>query len=454
MSPLFVRERHYILCLSVGRLMWDAKGRLDHRWAAGSYLDFLLASALMLFVFIVGVGLMFQFNQVWYVENLDLMEHIGYIIAAMGWMAAIMLAIGFGLLPFVHQSAPYDKSILRLCIALNISGQAFLIAAVFTFDRESIIAFGTVGVTLLSLQFIVIAGPARQLLNDRNRDVDPVAGFSGLMPLAMPIVGVLSLLSWLAVEVELSRLLFEAILIDVFLPMVCVGTFLGHFNRRLEWDITSREGAHRLFLVMLFLGLVHVVSVWGTHTDLFSVPRLSYTLPLIYTVAFLGCRPDRILRNVVAKRPHSHLILAAYWWIPAAILMSVIEIREGFDPLHGRHIMLLGVGTMTLWGFAHWMHYDHCHIPLKERSAGWPLLIGMSLAIVFYFVKGMDVLGFMDAPDWERKAALILAVIAMGYPAIWWFWETFFHRGEWHRIPMFYGNLHDETDPYELGSEE
>ncbi|HIF03897.1 MAG TPA: hypothetical protein EYQ80_00300 [Candidatus Poseidoniales archaeon] len=434
--------------------MWDAKGRLDHRWAAGSYLDFLLASALMLFVFIAATGLMFQSNYAWYVENMDLVEHIGYIIAAMGWMAAIMLAIGFGLLPFVHQSAPYDKSILRLCIALNISGQACLIAALFTFNRESIIAFGTVGVTLLSLQFIVIGGPARQLLNDRNRDVDPVAGFSSLMPLAMPIVGVLCLLSWLAVEVELSRLLFEAILIDVFLPMVCVGAFLGHFNRRLGWDITSREGAHRLFLVLLFLGLVHVVSVWMTHINRFSDPRLAYTLPLLYTVAFLGCRPDRIWHNVVAKRPHSHLILAAYWWILAAILMSVIEIREGVDPLHGRHIMLLGVGTMTLWGFAHWMHYDHCHIPLDKRSAGWPLLIGMSLAIVFYFAGGMDVLGLMDVPNWGREAALIMAVIGMGYPAIWWFWETFFHHGEWHRIPMFYGNLHEEADPYELGREE
>lgn len=434
--------------------MWDVKGKLDHRWAAGSYLDFLLASALMLFVFIVGFGLIFQFNQIWYVDNLDLVEHIGYVVVAMGWMAAIMLAIGFGLLPFVHQSAPYDKSILRLCMALNIAGQVLLIAAVFTLDRETIIALGTIGVTLLSLQFIVIAGPARQLLNDRNRGMDPVAGFSGLMPLAMPVVGVLSLLSWLAVDIELSRLLFKAILIDVFLPMVCVGAFLGHFNRRLEWEVTSQEGARRLFLVMLFLGLVHVVSVWGTHTDRFSDSRLAYSLPLIYTVAFLGCRPDRIWRNVVAKRPHSHLILAAHWWIPAAIIMSVIEIREGNDPMHGRHIMMLGVGTMALWGFAHWMHYDHCHIPLDARSAGWPLLIGMSLATGLYFVDGMDVLGFIDAPDWGRKATLILAVIGMGYPAIWWFWETFFHHGEWHRIPMFYGNLHEEADPYELASEE
>ena len=454
MSLFLVRERRYILRPWLSRLMWDAKGKLDHRWAAGSYLDFLLASALMLFVSIFSFGLVFQFNQTWYVDNMDLVEHISYIVAAMGWMAAIMLAIGFGLLPFVHRSAPYDKSILRLCIALNIVGQVLLIAAVLTFDRESVIALGTVGVTLLSLQFIVIAGPARQLLNDRTRDVDPVAGFSGLMPLAMPIVGVLSLLSWLTVEIELSRLLFEAILIDVFLPMVCVGTFLGHFNRRLEWNVTSREGAHRLFLAMLFLGLVHVVSVWGTHTDRFSDPRLAYSLPLLYTVAFLGCRPDRIWANVLAKRSHSHLILAAYWWIPAAILMSVIEIREGVDPLHGRHIMMLGVGTMALWGFAHWMHYDHCHIPLDARSAGWPILIGMSVAIGLYFVDGMDVLGFMDAPDWERKAALILAVIAMSYPAIWWFWETFFHRDEWHRIPMFYGNLHEEADPYELDSEE
>lgn len=454
MSLFLVRERGYILRPWLCRLMWDVKGKLDHRWAAGSYLDFLLASALMLFVFIVGFGLIFQFNQIWYVDNLDLVEHIGYVVVAMGWMAAIMLAIGFGLLPFVHQSAPYDKSILRLCMALNIAGQVLLIAAVFTLDRETIIALGTIGVTLLSLQFIVIAGPARQLLNDRNRGMDPVAGFSGLMPLAMPVVGVLSLLSWLAVDIELSRLLFKAILIDVFLPMVCVGAFLGHFNRRLEWEVTSQEGARRLFLVMLFLGLVHVVSVWGTHTDRFSDSRLAYSLPLIYTVAFLGCRPDRIWRNVVAKRPHSHLILAAHWWIPAAIIMSVIEIREGNDPMHGRHIMMLGVGTMALWGFAHWMHYDHCHIPLDARSAGWPLLIGMSLATGLYFVDGMDVLGFIDAPDWGRKATLILAVIGMGYPAIWWFWETFFHHGEWHRIPMFYGNLHEEADPYELASEE
>jgi hypothetical protein len=434
--------------------MWDLRERLDHRWAAGSYLDFFLASAMMLLVFILGIGIGFQYNQVWYEENKELMQHIAYMLVAMGWMGAIMMAIGFDLLPFIHQSESYDVSILRMCIALNITGQIGLIIVTFTFDREIILAYGTVGVTLLALQFIVVVGPSWQVFKDRIGNRAEASGFGTFLPLMMPLIGVVALVSWVTVEAELSRELFKALLVDFFMTTVILAMFIGHFNRRLEWDIGSKYSTQRLFLIMMILGTIHVIGTWAQHTGRFTDPRIEYTLPLLYAVAFLGARPDGIWRNVLAKRPHSQLILAAHAWIITAIVMAMFEIRQGLEPNHARHVMLLGVGTMALWGFAFWMHDDHCHLPLDRGRAGWPFLIGMSLAIGFNVLASLDIIGVLNAPDWANSASLLSAMIGMGYLSVWWLWETLFHQGEWHRIPMYYGNMYEDADPYEFADEE
>jgi hypothetical protein len=33
---------------------------------------------------------------------------------------------------------------------------------------------------------------------------------------------------------------------------------------------------------------------------------------------------------------------------------------------------------------------------------------------------------------------------------LWWLWELLFSLHDWHRIPMFYGTLHQDDDPYEI----
>lgn len=424
--------------------MWDLRQRMDHRWAAGTYLDYFLASALMSLVYVGALVTILLTHRDWYSENMWLVKHIGFLIVGMGWLAACIFGMGFDVLPFVHRTAHWDGGILRLCIALNVSGQIALIGVLFTSDVETILNYGTVGVTLLSLQFVVLGSPAVQVLRDRMRREDGVGGFSSLMPLALPLVGVVTLASWLFVEHDLSRALFRAVLVDFFWVMLVLTATLGHFNRRLGWEIVPRAHVRPLFLTMVLISLVHILVEAGVLAFEFD----AYTLPLLYAVAFLGLRPDNIWRGVVTKRPHSHLILAAHSWMLTAIGVSVIEIHQGVEIMYGRHIMFLGVGTMAMWGFAHWLHYDHCHVEMRRRGAGWVLLISMSFVICFYAIASLGEIGFITTAPWVHSATTISIAVALAFPAFWWFRETMLPRGDWHRIPMFYGVMHEADDPY------
>lgn len=432
-----------------GREAWD--------WAAGSYLDMFIASAAMQIPFALAMYWVFNVDT----TILDLygsrmVGFIGCILIALGWMMALTLGAAFDVLPLIHKVQPFDRTMLKLVAGLNVSGQAFILLGVFLGQPALFEQLTTIGIALIAFQLVLVGPPILKLRRERRRRKDEVGGFSYLPTLLLPIIGVVTLFTWLTWYDERMEALFWLLVIDFYWLMLCLTMILGHFNRRLGWNLIEPEKMPRAVAIFLAAEAIHIGATIVYQLDWLGPDESwlqgTFAIPVLTTLTLT--RPDLVWKRVFAGEQCSGLVLSGQAWLLMTAVLGFTESvfhHDGNILIHGRFMIAIAVSAQVAWGYAHWLHHDHKRTSVDERSGLDLLLFAFNVALFGYcfisidhiFSLGLDV---NPVNDWVP----ILLLFGFVTTLLWWLKEVFLSTDDWHRIPMFYTEVGEPEDPYEL----
>jgi hypothetical protein len=443
----------------------------SYTWAAGSYIDLFIASAItqvlfgislywILFVDTTLVSDKLPGGGTLATSNLPILA-IG-MLAGIGWMMAIALGIGFDVTPLNFKTAPFDESLISIVAALNIGGQALIMVGIISGDAELFQQMGLMGVTLLGVQLIILGPLTMKFLRGRAQSKDGIGPWSYGPGIGLPVIGIMSIMAWLLADSDQFVELYWTILIDSFWGMMAFATIFAHFQMRRGWKLMRAERLHMAFKVFIALCILHICLVYANQTGYIDEDRVNATFSLPILWVFFVSRPDRIWKKVRAGGSCSTQMLFAYCWLLVTAIVGLYEGTyhgEETGMFYARFMLLLGVSTQTLTAAGDWLHDDHKHKPVEERREPWLNIIAMNLAMagVVYLFLGSTVEG-LSLPAIETVTLLTVAMLIVVYLEflIWMLRETLFGYTEWHRIPMFYADVDSQEgdDPYEIGATE
>jgi hypothetical protein len=432
--------------------------------SAGVYLQFFLASAVMQLLFWVLMVLRWWSGIGDGSVDSELAEWSTFAMTLMmglGWMLLVALGMGFSLWPILYQSMTFSPSLPKAVLWINVGGQVLIaVAHLLIFSHPSIATqMLTMATTMICFSIALACAPAIHLLRQgRQRSIE-----HGSMPF-LPVL-ILLLIAFTTMIVWLTRtadddvkffteglyLLLNIDLLWMSMGLVCA---LGHFGRRLEWPILVGWRAKIGLRILIILFVIHALAMLADHTrwnDVWWI-QLPFVLPLLW-VFILLC-PKCIFEIVAKGAPHSRPVMAAVLWLPIIAAIAVYEALYTTTGLsNARYLLVFGVGVQALFGYGIWYHQDHKHEPENNRRQPMLFLIALNASLVIHVVlMSTNQLGISILKDHNLTGQfeLITLAIAMISWLLWWLWELLFSLHEWHRIPMFYGTLHQDDDPYEI----
>ena len=450
------------------RLSLKQRNPDSYTWAAGSYIDLFIASAVTQVLF--GISLYWiifvdttlitdKFTRIGAplaVSNLAMLS-IG-ISAGVGWMMAIVLGIAFDTTPLNFKTAPFDESLISIVAVMNIVGQALIMVGIVSGDAELFQQMGLMGVTLLGMQLVILGPLTMKFLRGRSHSKDEIGPWSYGPGLGLPVIGIMSMMAWLLADSDQFVELYWTILIDSFWAMMAFAIMFGHFQMRRGWELMKPKHMHLAFKMFVALCILHICLVYSYQTGYIDDARINATFSLPILWIFFVSRPDRIWKKVRAGEKCSKQMLSAYCWLLVTGLVGLYEgwYGEGTGMFYARFMLLLGVSNQALTAAGDWLHDDHKHKPVDERSEPWLNFVAMNLAMVgiVYLFIGSTVEG-VSLHSIETVTFLTVGLLIVVYLEylIWILKETLFGYSEWHRIPMFYADVDSEEgeDPYEIG---
>lgn len=441
----------------------------SYNWAAGSYLDLFIVSAFTQVLFAIALYWVFF-------RDADLYNHadsaasflntnypllaIGTL-SMVGWMMALLMGIGFDRLPLDYQTAPFDKSTISTVATLNIIGQVFIFAGLVSGSFDLLKQLGMMGGAVLGLQLILIGPIGWKAARGRGASPDEKVGLwvVGIL-ISLPLMGMMTILVWLLAEFNWFYNIFWAIFLDGFWLMAAFALILSHFQQRLGWHLMDADVIRKSFQVFVTLSLAHFLLEYlyqvGVIQD--SAVQASISAPILWV--FFVSRPDRIWKNVLAKRRCSAQILSSHSWLLATAAIGIYEAFyiDNTDMFFTRLMLIFGVIGMAVWGFSVQLHEDHLHIPNHEREERW-INVTMSMVVMFGFIYlALDHEGTVD---WLNLDAVTLLTVFGIFIAgveflVWLVSNNISGQKDWYRIPMYHGSLDEteEEDPYFPNSDE
>ena len=129
-------------------------------WAAGSYIDLVIAAVVMQILFFVATFWVGTSGAGFYNDNLREVQYALRIQLALGWMMCIIAGIGFSILPLIYDVQGFEKSLMRVYVGMNVTGQIAIAAAIMSNDSSLFNSFATVGITLLCASIISLMSPS------------------------------------------------------------------------------------------------------------------------------------------------------------------------------------------------------------------------------------------------------------------------------------------------------
>ena len=88
----------------------------SYNWAAGSYIDLFIVSAVTQIFFAIGLYWTFASDTSWVNEAPVLQSNIRILaigtLPVLGWVMALVIGIGFDRFPLDYKSAPFDPSLI------------------------------------------------------------------------------------------------------------------------------------------------------------------------------------------------------------------------------------------------------------------------------------------------------------------------------------------------------
>lgn len=413
-------------------------------WAAGSYLDLVLAAVFMQILFFFTAYWTGNYGGDFYDENLREIHYLLRMQLALGWMMCILAGVSFSILPLIYDVEGFEKTLMRVYVGMNVFGQIAIAAGILTADESLFYSLATIGMTLLCASLVCLLSPAMTIFRSKPGDSSKVGPFSYALGAFLPILGVLSILFWILRNKFSNSLEFsENLVLDFFFSLALVALIISHVNRRLDWRIIDSNNTGKVFGIYAAMLVLALFSgpLYERGDISSTVKAILQTTPYIFI--FIALKPLKLVTKVRESPTYNGMILAAIFWLPFIGITAFFETMDYFDaesamlPYY-RWVLIFGVAFQVLWGYTECLHHDHKKIPMKSRSTNLFALATVNLgsAITIYAMLA----SWLNDDMLERFPRIGVLLFALSYISvlIYWIKETFFSLYTWHKIPMFY----------------
>ena len=417
---------------------------------AGSYLELFIASATMFLLFAIMITWLIFKSPYGLFDDDDRLRTINFIFIvqlSLGPMFAVLAGIAFDTLPLVYKIPSFERTSMRHFLQLNILGQLFILIGVFSTDWDVLIELSGIGIVLLSLSLISLASPAIDIFRTKNK-VDEVGVFSYTPGVLLILCGFVVIASWFLRSINGLMELGVSFTVALFSCMQIATCLLSHFNRRLGWEVARPKSLQFKFALFFVIAIAHIVVSTLRGRELVEEDVVDISLTLLFLVMFFIINPKRILQLSFGtlSKPHSRMVLGGYLLLPILAVISIGPIWTGHGATIGiqpAHWLLLGSsGFLIVWGFALFLHEDHLHISLANRTTPWipflSLMAGGILICWSLYDKNVLTTGKNYVPFIGWAVAQIVGILSLTYLLA---RHIFFPNENWHRVPMFYNRF-------------
>ena len=412
---------------------------------SGSYIPHFASSMIMIIPFMLAVTWLSATESEYSFRQDNYRLEIAFILTALisfGWLMSMVVGIVFDLFPLTHDSKAYTQTHSNQYLLINIIGQALIMGGIFSNNLNLMFEMATIGLVLLSWGLISIAWPSWRLHLDSIEN-EKNCGNVALAPALMIPVSVLIVLACWIFRKETGMLEFGfSFNVVVMMGTIALTLILAHFNRRLSWDLVKYSDFRPVVAIYLVLALVHCFSVMmyerGQITE--NLANITQSLPFFW--AFVSTRPLKMLQSTVGKnrKPHSALIGQGQMYFLIVGIMSIIpDFDEGKFINISYVTLIFSTVMLSIWGSGLYLHYDHLHKSIHNRSKHNKLLIFNGIGVISLFMIGFRITVFGDNTDLVYYFMRNFALFSMmAYMLITMFRDLFLSLDTWHRVPMHY----------------
>ena len=412
---------------------------------SGSYIPHFASSMIMIIPFMLAVTWLSATESEYSFRQDNYRLEIAFILTALisfGWLMSMVVGIVFDLFPLTHDSKAYTQTHSNQYLLINIIGQALIMGGIFSNNLNLMFEMATIGLVLLSWGLISIAWPSWRLHLDSIEN-EKNCGNVALAPALMIPVSVLIVLACWIFRKETGMLEFGfSFNVVVMMGTIALTLILAHFNRRLSWDLVRYSDFRPVVAIYLVLALVHCFSVMmyerGQITE--NLANITQSLPFFW--AFVSTRPLKMLQSTVGKnrKPHSALIGQGQMYFLIVGIMSIIpDFDEGKFINISYVTLIFSTVMLSIWGSGLYLHYDHLHKSIHNRSKHNKLLIFNGIGVISLFMIGFRITVFGDNTDLVYYFMRNFALFSMmAYMLITMFRDLFLSLDTWHRVPMHY----------------
>ena len=412
---------------------------------SGSYIPHFASSMVMIVPFMLTVTWLsatesdYSFRQ----ENYRL--EIAFVLTALisfGWLMSMVIGIVFDLFPLTHDSQAFTHTHSNQYLLINIIGQSLIMGGIFSNNLSLMFEMTTIGLVLLTWGLVSISWPSWKLHLD-SIDQGKNCGNVALVPALLIPVSVLVVLGCWIFRQKTGLLEFGfAFNVVVMMGTIALTLILAHFNRRLSWDLVKFSDFRPVVAIYLVLALLHCFSVMmyerGQITE--GLANVSQSLPFFW--AFISTRPFKMLKKAIGSnpQPHSALIGSAQWYFFVVGVMSLIpDFDEGKFINISYVTLLFSTAMLSIWGSGLYLHNDHLHKSIHNRTTQYKLLVFNAIGVTSLFMIGFRITILGDDSDLVYYVMRNFALFAMmAYMLIILFRDLLISLDTWHRVPMHY----------------
>ena len=410
---------------------------------SGSYIPHFASSMVMIVPFMLTVTWLSATESDYSFRQDNYRLEIAFILTALisfGWLMSMVVGVVFDLFPLTHDSEAYTHTHSNQYLLINIIGQTLIMGGIFSNNLNLMFEMVTIGLVLLSWGLISIAWPSWKLHLDSIEN-EKNCGNVALVPALLIPASVLIVLGCWIFRQKTGLLEFGfSFNVVVMMGTIALTLILAHFNRRLSWDLVKFNDFRPVVAIYLVLALVHCFSVImyerGQITE--NLANVTQSLPFFW--AFFSTRPFKMLNKAIGsnRQPHSALIGSAQLYFLVVAIMSIIpDFDEGKFINISYVTLIFSTVMLSIWGSGLYLHYDHLHKSIHNRSKHNRLLVFNAVGVASLFMIGFRVTIFGDSTDLVYYVMRNLALFSMmSYMLITLFKDLVISLDTWHRVPM------------------
>ena len=139
-------------------------------WSAGSYIDLVIAAVSMQILFFITALWIGTSGSEFYQDNTTEVNHAMRIQLGLGWLMCILAGIGFSILPLIYDVIGFERTLMRVYVGMNVSGQIIVTAGIVSGNSSVFNSFTTIGITLLAASVVCLWSPALTIFKNNSEN--------------------------------------------------------------------------------------------------------------------------------------------------------------------------------------------------------------------------------------------------------------------------------------------